>query len=147
MTAPNIKWLDAIAEFLDNRFRIPFTNIRFGVDALIGLIPYAGDVLSFAVSGVLVLYMARHGGSGMLAVKMVGNILLDGIVGTVPLLGDLFDLRYRANLRNVHLLKQHYEQGLHKGSAWWVLFLILGAMVFSFVFSLWLVGKVIQWIF
>ncbi len=147
MTAPNIKWLDAIADLLDNRFRIPFTNIRFGVDAVIGLIPYAGDVLSFAVSGILVLYMARHGGSGMLALKMVGNILLDGVVGTVPLLGDLFDLRYRANLRNVHLLKQHYEMGMHQGSAWWVLFLILGAMVLSLALSLWLVGKVFQWIF
>lgn len=148
---PSFKGLDAMADILDNRFRIPFTNMRFGIDALVGLVPWAGDVLSFLVSGVLIAYMAKHGASGMLAVKMVRNILLDGMVGTVPLAGDLFDFRYKANLRNVKLLKEYYQEGQHQGSARWVIWLIIGAVVaaliISIALSVWVVNRLFHWIF
>ena len=74
-------WMDHLADLLDNKFRIPGTDIRFGVDFIIGLVPYAGDVISFGISGLLVLAMSRRGASGMVLVKMIGNILLDGVVG------------------------------------------------------------------
>lgn len=143
---PELKWLDGFADLLDNRFVIPFTNFRFGVDALIGLVPYAGDVLSFIVSGFLVVIMVRHGASGMLVVKMLSNILLDGMIGTVPFLGDLFDFRYKANMRNVSLLKQHYEQGLHQGSAWWVVLLIIGLVIALIALSVFVIWKVVYWV-
>ncbi len=139
-------WLNKIAELLDNRFRIPFTNIRFGIDFIIGLVPYMGDMASFLISAFLVLIMARYGGSGMLAVKMVANILLDAAVGVIPLLGDIFDLRYKANMRNVRLLQQHYAEGKHRGSALWVilvLFLTLGLAFFLMVFLVW---KLFNWL-
>jgi Domain of unknown function (DUF4112) len=143
----DLVWLDKLADFLDNRFTIPFTRIRFGMDAVIGLIPYAGDLMTFIVSGVLVLYMVRKGASGMVAVKMVGNVVLDTAIGVVPLLGDLLDIRYKANYRNVQLLKQHYEEGKHSGSAWWVLILLLAAIAGILVFSIYITGKVLYWIF
>jgi hypothetical protein len=142
-----LQFLDKLADFLDNRFRIPFTRIRFGMDALIGLVPYVGDVFTFLVSGILVVVLVRKGASGMLGVKMVGNILLDGVVGSVPLLGDLFDIRYKANYRNVQLMKEHYAQGKHGGSAWWVIFLILGALLLMLFLSIYVVGKLLWWIF
>lgn len=107
---PEFAFIDSMSTLLDNQFRIPFTQIRFGVDFLIGLIPTVGDWLSFGISSVLVFSMMRRGiGVGMLF-KMLGNITLDATVGSIPILGDLFDLRYKANRRNVALLKQYYAE-------------------------------------
>ena len=142
-----LAWIDSAASFLDNRFRIPGTNIRFGIDFLIGLVPYIGDVVGFAISGLLVMVMARKGASGMALVKMVGNVWIDGAIGAIPLLGDLFDLRYRANLRNLQLLKEHYAEGKHQGSAWPVVFLILLSLFALIALSVWVVWKALYWIF
>ena len=142
-----LAWIDSAASFLDNRFRIPGTNIRFGIDFLIGLVPYIGDVVGFAISGLLVMVMARKGASGMALVKMVGNVWIDGAIGAIPLLGDLFDLRYRANLRNLQLLKEHYAEGKHQGSAWPVVFLILISLFVLIGLSVWVIWKALYWIF
>lgn len=120
-----LKWLDTATQLLDNRFRIPGTDIRFGLDFLIGLVPGIGDIASLSISGLLVSVMARKGASGMVIVKMLWNILVDAIVGTIPVLGDIFDLAYRANRRNLHLLQEHYTEGEHEGSAWPVVIIIL----------------------
>jgi hypothetical protein len=135
---PPFPWLDRAADFLDSRYRIPGTNIRFGVDFLIGLVPYAGDVVSFLLSGVLVIAMARQGASGKVVAKMLGNILLDATVGTIPILGDLFDLGYKANLRNLRLLQEHYEEGKHQGSAWGIALAVGLALVLLLVALLYL---------
>lgn len=142
-----LAWIDTAARVLDNRFRIPGTNIRFGLDFLIGLVPYAGDVVSFAISGLLVAAMARKGASGMALVKMVGNILVDTVVGAVPFLGDLFDLGYRANLRNLRLLREHYAEGRHQGSAWPVVVGILLLLLALMVLLVWGVWRVVYWAF
>jgi hypothetical protein len=111
---PQLAWVDGFGRLLDTRFRIPGTDLRFGLDFLVGLVPYAGDLLSLGLSGVMIATMARHGASGMLIVKMLGNVALDALVGTVPLLGDVFDLFYKANVRNLHLMREHYGQGKHQ---------------------------------
>lgn len=139
--------LDKTAEILDNRFRIPLTNIRFGVDSIIGLFPYVGDFAGFAISGVLIIIMARNGASGMVALKMAGNILLDSAVGTVPILGDIFDFRHKANTRNVRLLQQHYGEGKHRGSALWAVLIVLAALAISIFVMIYIVWKVSGWIF
>ena len=141
-----LAWIDTAASILDNRYRIPGTNIRFGVDFLAGLIPYIGDVVGFAISGLLVMVMARKGASGMALVKMVGNVWIDGVLGTIPLLGDLFDLRYRANLRNLRLLKEHYREGKHQGSAWPVVIFTLLVFFALIGLSVWAIWKVLFWI-
>ena len=114
---PEFEWIDKMSTLLDNKFKIPFTNITFGVDFLIGLIPTVGDWLSFGISSILVLAIVRRGvGIGML-LKMMGNITLDATVGSIPILGVLFDLRFKANRRNVAMLKQYYVENPNPPSA------------------------------
>lgn len=138
-------WIDTLSSLMDNRFRIPFTNIRFGVDFLIGLVPYAGDMVSFSISSLLVVAMARHGASGSVLAKMVGNIVLDTLVGAIPIIGDIFDLTYKSNRRNVNLLKEHYHEGEHQGSIWKVLIPILIVLISLFFLMLYLVYKIGAW--
>jgi hypothetical protein len=138
-------WIERLAALMDNRFRIPGTKIRFGLDFIIGLFPYLGDIATFGISGILLIMMARYGASGMVVVRMLGNILLDTIVGLVPFLGDLFDLKFKSNTRNVRLLKEHYVEGKHQGSAWGVVFLILFVLFGLLVFVIWVSWQVMAW--
>ena len=140
---PELKWLDTATQLLDNRFRIPGTEIRFGFDFLIGLIPGVGDVISLGISGMLVSVMARKGASGMVIVKMLWNIFLDAVIGAVPIIGDLFDLSYRANRRNLELLKEHYDEGEHQGSATFVVIMVLLFVIGIFISAIYLIGWIL----
>jgi hypothetical protein len=108
---PELRYLDQLTRLMDSAFRIPGTRFRFGLDPLIGLIPGLGEGVSLVISGGLVLAMVRHGISGPLLLRMVGNLALDAAVGLVPVLGDLFDVGFKANRRNLHLLLEHHRQG------------------------------------
>lgn len=141
-----LEGLATLAEVLDNRYRIPGTNIRFGIDAIIGLLPYIGDVLTFTISAYLLFLIARKGASGMLVIKMLGNILFDGVVGTVPFVGDLLDFRIRANTRNVNLMLEHYEEGQHQGSAWPVMIMLLLLVILLIALSAYVVWRILYWI-
>lgn len=95
----------AIARLLDTAFRVPGTNIRFGLDGILGLIPGVGDVAGAALSGYVILTAARAGAPSTLLARMLANVGIDALVGAVPLLGDLFDVAFRANVRNATLLE------------------------------------------
>jgi Domain of unknown function (DUF4112) len=134
--------IDTISSLLDNQFRVPFTQTRFGVDFLVGLIPTVGDWLSFGISSTLVMSMMRRGiGVGMLF-KMLGNITLDAVVGSIPILGDFFDLHYKANRRNVALLKQYYVENPNPPAAKKSFFIIgiifLMLLIAIFIGAIWL---------
>jgi hypothetical protein len=144
---PSLRWLDHTGRLMDNRFRIPGTNIRFGVDSLIGLIPGAGDILSFGISGMMVLTMVRNGVSGMVIVKMLGNVLLDTTIGAIPFIGDIFDLVYKSNIRNLQLMREHYEEDKHQGSAWPLVIGVLIALGLLLLFFLWFIWQVVEWFF
>jgi len=132
--------LDTLATLLDNRFRIPGTNIRFGLDGLIGLVPYLGDIAGFAISGVLFSVMLKRGAGPLILIRMMGNFMLDAIVGIIPFFGDLFDFGFKANRRNVDLLKQYYAEDTPKPSVRRsVLFLMFLFFVFL-VGVVWLTG-------
>jgi hypothetical protein len=94
----------ALARVLDTAVGIPGTRLRIGLDALLGLIPGAGDAVSAALSGYIILAAARAGATRPVLLRMVGNVVVDTVVGSIPLLGDLFDVAFRANIRNVALL-------------------------------------------
>ncbi|AIZ64107.1 hypothetical protein PK28_11100 [Hymenobacter sp. DG25B] len=111
-----LRWVERVARLMDSQFRLPGTSFRFGLDPLLGLIPVVGDLSTFAVSGVLLLTMMRHGASGQLVVRMALNILLDTVIGAIPLIGNLFDFAYKSNDRNVELLRRHYAEGKYSGS-------------------------------
>ena len=103
-----IERLDRLATLLDTAFVIPGTNIRFGADALIGLAPGIGDSVTTALAAYIVYEAHRLGAPRRVLIRMIGNVAIDGIVGAVPVLGDLFDVAFRANRRNVRILREHF---------------------------------------
>ncbi len=96
-----------LARLLDSAVGIPGTRIRFGLDSLVGIIPGAGDLAAAAASGYIILSSWRAGAPSSVLARMLLNLGVDTIVGSVPLLGDLFDVGFKANTRNAALLDQH----------------------------------------
>jgi hypothetical protein len=102
--------LDWLSRLLDVAFVVPGTNIRFGIEALLRLMPGLGDAAASAFS-VYVLYEAsRLGIPRGLLVRMIANVVIEGAVGAVPLAGDAFDIAFRANRRNIALLWEYFER-------------------------------------
>lgn len=104
-----LKRLDRLASLLDDRFRIPGTRIRFGLDPLIGLIPGVGDAVALGGSLWLIAEARAAGAPIGLILRMVWNSLIDAVLGAIPLIGDLFDLANKANRRNLELLRRHLK--------------------------------------
>ena len=100
----------AVARLLDSSGRIPGTNIRFGLDPIIGLIPGVGDVAGAILSGYIVLVGIRLGASRSIVIRMLANIAVDTLVGSIPLVGDAFDVGWKSNNRNVALLERFLER-------------------------------------
>ena len=146
-----LEGINNFSKLLDTRFRIPGTDIRFGVDFLIGLVPYAGDIMGFLFSCGLLVTMIRHGASGQILGKMIFNIVLDLVVGSIPILGDVFDLFYKANRRNYHLLEEHYGEGKYQGSIWRVVIPVILGLSLILILMFWIVwaltGWLIAWMF
>ena len=113
--AERIARLDALATLLDTAFVVPGTGIRFGVDALIGLIPAVGDVITTLLSLYIVREARELGAPRFLIARMLGNVALDGLFGAVPLVGDAFDVAFRANRRNLALLRNHFAAAERRG--------------------------------
>ncbi|HEU4564851.1 MAG TPA: DUF4112 domain-containing protein [Gemmatimonadaceae bacterium] len=97
----------AVARLLDDIFTIPGTRIRVGFDPILGLVPGLGDAIGGLLSVYIIVAAARLGAPSDVLMRMLGNVLVDSAVGSVPLVGDLFDVGWRANRRNVMLLEQH----------------------------------------
>jgi len=101
---------EAIAKLLDVAFILPGTNIRYGIDGLIGLIPVIGDIITTAISLWLVREARALGAPWYITARMLGNVAVDGVVGMVPFAGDAFDVMFRANMRNVRLLRRWLDK-------------------------------------
>src|SRR5678816_3369584 len=99
------KSLDDLARYLDGLFRIPGTNWRFGLDALIGLVPNVGDTLTSFASLYILLAGARYGVPKITLLRMAFNIGLDYFVGSIPVVGDAFDFVWKANQQNMELIR------------------------------------------
>jgi len=102
--------LRAMTRLLDNAITVPGTRFRFGLDALIGLVPGIGDAAGAVFSSFIVYHAARLGASNATLARMIGNVALDTVVGQVPLLGDLFDAGWKSNTRNLALLEAHLDR-------------------------------------
>jgi hypothetical protein len=102
--------LEAIAKLLDVAFIVPGTNIRYGIDGLIGLIPVVGDIITTAISLWLVREARALGAPWHITTRMLANVAVDGVVGLVPVAGDAFDVMFRANVRNVRMLKRWLDR-------------------------------------
>lgn len=102
--------LGPLARLLDTAVRVPGTNVRFGLDAVLGLVPGVGDLAGAAMAGYIVLVAVRAGAPATVLTRMLLNVGLDTVVGSVPVVGDLFDVAWRSNARNVALLDRHLAE-------------------------------------
>jgi hypothetical protein len=102
--------LDAVAKLLDIAFILPGTKIRYGIDGIIGLIPVVGDIIATALSLWLVREARALGAPWHVTARMLGNVAVQGVVGAVPVAGDAFDVLFRANMRNVRLLRRWMDK-------------------------------------
>lgn len=143
---PDISELEKISEFLDNKYRIPGTRFRFGLDPIIGLIPGLGDAITMGISGLLVVYMARYGVSRKVVVLMVLNVIIDGILGSIPLIGWLFDFAFKANEKNIRLLKKHYHEGKYQGSGTGIIISIALVLFVILALIVWALFELISWL-
>ncbi|WP_420461110.1 DUF4112 domain-containing protein [Neolewinella sp.] len=144
---PQLRWVDTFSRTLDTKFRIPGTDLRFGLDFILGLVPGAGDILSLGMSGTLVATMAKHGASPLLVARMMVNVILDAFIGSIPILGNIFDLLYKANYRNAELMREYYEEGKHQGSVWPVVLAVIGSILVLMVVLVWVTVEIFQFIF
>ena len=102
--------LDALAKLFDTAFILPGTNIRFGVEAVMRLVPGIGDAAASALSCYLLYEAHRLEVPRHVFARMVANVAIEGVVGAVPFIGDMFDVGFRANRRNVKILREHFER-------------------------------------
>ncbi|WP_022836830.1 DUF4112 domain-containing protein [Salisaeta longa] len=109
-TAAVIERLDTFATWTDEVFRIPFTPVRFGLESLLSLIPVAGDYAGLLVSSYVPIEAIRQGAPWRLVAQMIARSVLDALVGLIPVLGDAFDVWYKANRRNADALIDWLEQ-------------------------------------
>ena len=105
-TPADLDRLDWLARLLDSRYRVPGTRIRFGLDSIVGLIPGVGDTLVAVPSVWMIWEGYRFGVPRRLLTRMAINTGVDYVIGSIPLVGDLFDLGFKANLRNAALLRE-----------------------------------------
>ena len=99
--------IDDLARLLDSQFRIPGTNRRFGIDGVLGLVPGVGDTAGLLLSASVIVKAIGLGARGATVARMVMNVVVDAVVGSVPVLGWVFDFAFKANNRNVALLERH----------------------------------------
>lgn len=140
-----LKWIEHMVKLMDSQFRFPGTNFRFGLDPILGFVPVAGDLASFAMSAAIVMTMARHGASKKLVVLMMLNIALDTLIGSIPVLGNIFDFFYKANERNVRMLRAHYEEGKYQGSGRNIIIGVGIGIVVLFILLLWALWELAEW--
>jgi hypothetical protein len=127
----SLQRLRQLSHVLDNAIPIPGTGYRIGLDPILGLLPGAGDTVAGALSAYIVVEAARMGIPRETLARMVSNIILEVVLGSVPLLGDVFDATWKANARNITLLESHVDmpQTDRKGDRLFLILLILGLAI------------------
>ena len=105
--APRLKRMRQLSQLLDGAIVIPGTKQRIGLDPILGLIPGGGDTVSAALSGYIIIEAAQMGLPRQALMQMVANLVIDTVVGSVPVLGDIFDVFSKANLRNMQIVESH----------------------------------------
>lgn len=122
-----------VAHLLDTLFQIPGTKIRFGLDPILGLLPGFGDTLSGLISTAMLGFGLRQGIPRIVVIRMAINILLNSILGAIPVLGDAFSFWFKSNVRNYELYRQHARGARRSTTADWI---FVGALIVTVVLLL-----------
>lgn len=127
----SLQRLRKLTRLLDNAIAIPGTTFRVGLDPILGLLPGIGDFLGTALSAYIVIEAARLGLPRATLGRMVFNVLAESVFGAVPVLGDLFDFAWKANVKNMELLETHFSvaRESEKGNRWFVFLLLAGLII------------------
>lgn len=150
-SVPRISDLEQLARWMDSYFEIPGSGIRFGFDAIIGLFPGAGDTLTAFVSLYILNAASRYGVPRVTILRMAFNVVIDLVIGSLPVVGDLFDIAWRSNSRNVALLKAHAsatpgEVGRVRRGDWLfvgaISIVILGVLAVALTTTYWIVVSI-----
>lgn len=135
--------IELLAWLLDNSIPILGTGRRIGLDALVGLIPGAGDLVSAGLGLLVVARAMQRGLPTVVLARMLANVALDFAIGAIPIAGDLFDFAYKSNARNVGLLRRYAETPNTSTTGQWLFFggllAVVGLAAFAFVWLVWAV--------
>jgi hypothetical protein len=131
--ASTLRRLRQISRLLDKVVTIPGIGLSIGLDPIVGLVPVGGDFLGVLLSAYIVFEAARLGAPASTLGRMAVNIIVDGLVGSVPVLGDLFDFAWTANEYNVKLLEESlmFPSRRKKADTWFILALLAGLLIFA----------------
>ena len=140
--------LRRFASWLDAGFTVPGTAVRFGLDPIIGLVPGFGDAAGAVLSTWILAEAVRRAVPRTTVVRIAANIAIDAVAGGVPLLGDLFDVAWKANLRNVELLERHAADPVRARGADRLFVAVLGASVVGLTVAVGVMSALVaRWLF
>ena len=143
----DIEGIRRLAYVLDDLVRVPGTNIRFGLDAVLGLMPGGGDVAGGALSAYTIIRAAGLGAGPAVIMRMGLNVLIDTVVGAVPFLGDLFDFGWKSNRRNIALLDRYVTQPAPvQKSSRYVLIAVLCVLLAVLGLAAWASVMLLRWL-
>lgn len=142
----SLQWAEHFARLLDSKFKLPGTNFKFGIDPLIGLIPGLGDGVSLIFQLVLAFGLLKHGSSGRLRALLIINVLVDTLIGSIPVVGGVFDFFFKANQRNLRLVQEHIYEGKHQGSGKGVWIALLMLIILTLGLLIYMIIWLIRWI-
>ena len=139
--------LDLLAHLLDDWFRVPGTSIRFGLDGIIGLVPGLGDILGGLASTILIVAAWVRGVPYVTLARMVVNVAIEVLLGTIPLIGDAFDIAWKANRRNYALIVRHLEQSREQTWKDWVYLAVIAVLLaVIFLAPVFLILWALEWL-
>ncbi|MGB3613304.1 MAG: DUF4112 domain-containing protein [Elainellaceae cyanobacterium] len=147
---PALDRLRSLSHLLDNAIQIPGTDYRVGIDPILGLLPAGGDVVGTVLSAYLIVEAARLRMPTNVILRMAFNVVLELIVGAVPVIGDMFDFAWKANARNIKLLESKLDPSGNfprsaAGSRWLVFFILVGlGLLLALVLGIYIV--LLQWL-
>lgn len=141
-----LKWAERYARLLDAKFKVPGTNFTFGIDPLLGLIPGLGDGASLVFQMLLVVALLRQGSSGELRAKLILNVLVDSAIGSIPVVGQIWDFFFKANERNLRLAQEYLYQGRHQGSGKGIWIAVFVFLILTIVMIIYVIIWFVNWV-
>jgi hypothetical protein len=147
-----LSWLRTWAELLDSRFRIPGTDVRFGIDPILSLVPGLGDLASPIFAVLLIVQGVRQRVPRVVLARMAGNALIDALIGAIPVAGTIGDIFWRANTMNLALLERHARPGAPPSRGDYLFVFGIAAafgllLAIPFLLAIWLTWLVIRLIY